>query len=119
MAKRNNKNNTRRHGGRRNNSTRKSRGIFSTLYTPVGEGVNVLKNVTGTGLNLVVNLPTNALRGVKGVAKGAVFRVANNINKVGRRATSGVNTAISGVFRSRKNRRSRRASRKSRRAGRR
>ena len=80
----------------------------------------MLKNVTGTGLNLVVNLPTNALRGVKGVAKGAVFRVANNINKVGRRATSGVNTAISGVFRSRKNsRRSRRASRRSRRASRR
>jgi len=123
MAKRNN--NTRRNnrrGGRRNLNTRKTRnGIFSKLYSPLGEGVNTLKNVTGTGLNLIVNVPTNALKGVKGVAKGVVYRVANDINKVGKRTTVGVNAAFSSLLKSRKNSRksrkaSRKASRKSRRA---
>lgn len=119
MAKRNNNNNTRRNksrrGGRRTN-TRKN-GLFRKVYNIPSAGIHAVRDVTGTGLNLLVNIPTDALKGAKNVIKSVAYKGLNGIDAGAGRVFSGANNVVRGaasVF-SRKDRKSRR----SRRAGRR
>jgi hypothetical protein len=114
MAKRNN--NTRRNnrrGGRRN-------GLFTRVGRIPSAGLKVVDEVTGTGLNLLVNIPTGALQSVKRAIKNVKHSGLTGVNRLQKGVFAGANNVLNGVVgvvRSRKNKRSRRASRKSRKVG--
>ncbi len=107
-----------RRNSRRNAMTRRSRGVFSTLYAPVNSLVGTAENVIGTGLNVAVGVPTRLVKGatnVVGVAKntvkGAFRNTVSGVRRVGHNVTSGVNRAIAAPF-SRKGRKGSRKGRK-------
>jgi hypothetical protein len=114
MAKRNN--NTRRNnrrGGRRN-------GLFTRVGRIPSAGLKVVDEVTGTGLNLLVNIPTSALKNVKQVIKNVKHSGLSGVNRLQKGVFSGADNVLNGVVgvvRTRKNKRSRRASRRSRKVG--
>ena len=114
MAKRNN--NTRRNnrrGGRRN-------GLFTRVGRIPSAGLKAVDDVTGTGLNLLVNIPTGALQSVKKAIKNVKHSGLTGVNRLQKGVFAGANNVLNGVVgvvRSRKNKRSRRASRKSRKVG--
>ena len=116
MAKRNN-NNTRRNknrrGGRRN-------GLFTRVGRIPSAGIKAVNEVTGTGLNLLVNIPTGALQSVKKAIKNVKHSGLTGVNRLQKGVLSGANNVLNGVVgvvRTRKNKGSRRASRKSRKVG--
>lgn len=107
MPKRNNtRRNNYRRGGRRNNTVKA--GLFRRVYNVPSAGIHAVRNVAGTGLNLLVNVPTNAVRGAKNIVKKVTYKGLNGINSGLGRVFSGANNVVSGaagVFKSRKNRR--------------
>lgn len=112
MAKRNN--NTRRNnrrGGRRN-------GLFARVGRIPSAGLKAVNDVTGTGLNLLVNIPTGALQNLKKTVKSVKHSGLTGVNRLQKGVFAGANNVLNGVVgivRSRKNKR--RSSRKSRKVG--
>jgi hypothetical protein len=108
----------RKHGGRRNMS-RKSRGVFSTLYSPASGLLRTASNVAKSGLNSAYAVPATFARGAKNTVSNSVRALVHGVDNIGHKATSGVNRALSSAF-SRKNSRKngRKASRKNRKASR-
>lgn len=97
--------------GGRKASTRRNRGVFSTLYAPAGELLHAAKNVASSGLNTAYAVPATFVKGAKNTVRNSVSTLANGVDNIGRKATSGVNRALSSAF-SRRNNSSRRNERK-------
>ena len=111
----------RRHGGRRNISTRKSRGIFGTVYSPVHGALNVGRKVLRTGLKKGVNIPMGAVRGARDVVSNSVNNLIAGVDTIGHNVFHGADNIVSGVFKRKNSRRSSRkhgGSRKNRKASR-
>lgn len=89
------RNNVNMMGGRRRRSS-SSRGLFRTLYGPVGQALGLTSNVVGTVTNTTRNVARKGIRGV---------------NSVGLAVTGRANAAVRGLV-SRKNRRNSRKSRR-------
>jgi hypothetical protein len=105
--------NSRKHGGRRNLS-RKSRGVFSTLYSPASGLLRTASNVAKSGLNSAYAVPATFARGAKNTVSNSVRALVHGVDNIGHKATSGVNRALSSAFARKNSRKNRKNSRKNR-----
>ena len=108
---------SRRAAHRRNSrKTRKSsRGVFSTVYSPVSSVLKTSGKVVKSGLNTAVEVPTIFVKGASKTVSDSVGRLVKGVNAVGTELFEGANNALTAAFKKRKSsRKSRKASRKSR-----
>ena len=63
-------------------STRKSRGVFSTLGNLVTDAVNTVSKVAQNTLNLVVNVPTQAISRSKNIVRNSLKSFTNGTGRV-------------------------------------
>ena len=72
-----------RSGGKRNrtrkNSKKSNIPLVSTLYTPIGKSVRLVKNVAGTGASLALTIPKKVLKSAR-----------KNTKKIAKKATKSV-----------------------------
>jgi hypothetical protein len=101
----------RRNNSRRNSRTRRNRGVFSTVYSPVSGLLHTAKNIAGSGLNSAYAVPATFVKGAKNTVRNSVGRLVEGVDNIGKKTFSGVDRALSGAF-SRKNRKNMHQSRK-------
>ena len=102
-------------------NTRKNRGVFSSLYSPVSGIVRTAGNVAHSGLNTAYTVPATFAKGAKNTVRNSLNRLVSGVDNIGQKATTGINRSLSSAF-TRKNRKAsrknRKASRKNRKASR-
>jgi hypothetical protein len=97
---------SRRNNNARKNNTRNNRvnnlrggsGIFQTVVAPVTGTLSLAGNVAGRGLNLVVNIPTDAIKGTKNVLSKSVRNLVSGVGRLGNNTASGLNRTVRRTF---------------------
>jgi len=77
-----------RSGGKRNrtrkNSKKSNVPFVSTLYTPIGKSVRLVKNVAGTGASLALTIPSKVLKSARKNTKKIAKRASKSAKRVSR-----------------------------------
>lgn len=105
------KNNTRKNNARKNNSRKNNanktggsaNGVFSTVVKPVTGTFELAGNVAGRGLNLAVNIPLGAVKGVKNILGNSVRKLTAGVGRLGNNTASGLNRTVRRAFGSARN----------------
>jgi len=111
------KNNSRKHNTRKNNARKNNwsswnkaggsaNGLFSTVVRPVTGTFELAGDVAGRGLNLAVNVPLGAVKGVKNILGKSVRNLTAGVGRLGNNTASGLNRTVRRAFGSSRNSRS-------------
>ena len=109
------KNNTRKNNARKNNGNKaggSANGLFSTVVKPVTGTFELAGDVAGRGLNLAVNVPLGAVKGVKNILGKSLRNLTSGVGRLGNNTASGLNRTVRRAFGSSRSSRNSRNSRK-------